>query len=400
MADCRRLDEYLETYCKGESCQNEFMGNTARPVSVAAALAIRDSVHVEGAEENQSRAQSLQNAAATALAGLFVYGNDRGSRHPRQSRHQSRQPVETVPPSRATRTPETLSATDLLVRDWGFDLSRTVEDSSTFGGGSGWVVIDDDEAAVVASRRGAYLAVQAAFPRLVPASSVPSTENGAVHAQLEYNVLERVRELSLQEETANANAHRQLLMARERRMQEALDRREERRRINEKKREEQASQWEKRKHEEEEMQRARDEIDTWREEYWRRLRTQAEMLAPRTSAKTSRTVEDIVTELPGNNTDRSQPMDDTEEDVLAQKKAKAASKRKRAKERRKARKAEEIVQHEAEVARKTILAKKEASSIRCAACGEGILDCGFEKFGRKFCSTTCARTAKPNRQPA
>ena len=51
--------------------------------------------------------------------------------------------------------------------DWGFDLTRTVDDSSTEFAQEGWTIIDDDEAHVVASQREAYQAAQNAFPPLL-----------------------------------------------------------------------------------------------------------------------------------------------------------------------------------------------------------------------------------------
>mmetsp|Transcript_12909 Transcript_12909/g.18637 ORF Transcript_12909/g.18637 Transcript_12909/m.18637 type:complete len:280 (+) Transcript_12909:994-1833(+) len=71
--------------------------------------------------------------------------------------------------------------------------------------------------------------------------------------------------------------------------------------------------------------------------------------------------------------------------------AKAAAKRKKARQRKKEKKAA-LDAEKAKLAKdETIRKRKEASAMKCAACGDGMLDCGFEKFGVRFCSTKCAR---------
>jgi flagellar biosynthesis GTPase FlhF len=73
--------------------------------------------------------------------------------------------------------------------------------------------------------------------------------------------------------------------------------------------------------------------------------------------------------------------------------AKAAAKRKRAKEKMKEAKAKERERSEQEQKMKEVEARKAYSAIKCSFCGSGILDCGFERFGQKFCSTKCSRAA-------
>jgi hypothetical protein len=85
----------------------------------------------------------------------------------------------------------------------------------------------------------------------------------------------------------------------------------------------------------------------------------------------------------------------TEEEMTAQKKANSVAKRKRAKARKQAQKAEERSELEQKKKSEALAAKKAASAVLCAACRQGIIDCGFEKFGKSFCSPKCARTAAP-----
>ena len=88
--------------------------------------------------------------------------------------------------------------------------------------------------------------------------------------------------------------------------------------------------------------------------------------------------------------------DDTAiEEAQSNKKAKAAAKRKRAKARKQAQKAAAKAALEEKQKKEELVAKKAASGLRCTAWGGGMLDAGFEKFGLKFCSTKCARAAKP-----
>ena len=38
--------------------------------------------------------------------------------------------------------------------------------------------------------------------------------------------------------------------------------------------------------------------------------------------------------------------------------------------------------------------ERDSSTIKCSCCGDGILGVGFDKFGKKFCSTKCARAER------
>ncbi len=136
-------------------------------------------------QTSQSRARTLQNTATAALAGLFVYGNDRGQ----QEHHVS------------LTTTATRQHQDQLLLDWGFDLTRTVNDPNDGYMQEGWTVIDDDEARVVATEREGYQAAQSAFPRLVerePSNS--GTSRALSKSGIDELALARIRELSLEEE--------------------------------------------------------------------------------------------------------------------------------------------------------------------------------------------------------
>ena len=122
MDDCRRLDEYLEDYCY------KYQRGTSRKIAVAEAFALRASVQVQPRDGSRSdRVQTLRNTATAALAGLFVFGNNRPTR-----------------PSQEDSIPA-LPREDQLVLEWGFDLSRAVEDGTESMGDAGWTVIDDDK---------------------------------------------------------------------------------------------------------------------------------------------------------------------------------------------------------------------------------------------------------------
>lgn len=383
MADCRRLDEYLETYCYNTPHQPL---STSRKISVAEAFALRSLVQVDQVHQSASRAQALRSTATAALAGLFVYGN-----HRRRGRQISQQDEP---------DPLPLPREDRLILDWGFDLTRTVDDSTAGFAQEGWTVIDDDEAEVVASQREAYNAAQNAFPRLSGGdlSEHTSTPNNSGAPALDEHIVERVRELSVQEEEARMRRERQIEVARQRRLNEALARREERRRIQLQQLVEGSVQWQKQKEEHEEIDRARAEIEQWREQQWEKLRLLSESHQKKPATKDAPSGNNSVKIVQKEEEIEAQPPSGpTPEEIAEQKKAKAAAKRKRAKDRKKAQKDEERAEQVKVTQQKEMEAKKAASALQCHACGQGILDCGFEKYGNRFCSPKCARTAQPPR---
>ena len=386
MADCRRLDDYLETYCYNNSQLKTL--STSRKISVAEAFALRSAVHVDQAHQNVSRAQSLQSTATAALAGLFVYGNDRRRRQP----HSRQDEPNALPP--------TLPRDDQLILDWGFDLARTVDESSARFDEVGWTVIDDDEDQVVATQREAYQAAQNAFPRLSGSDAsehnVSPRNSYSAGSALDEHFMERVRELSTQEEEAKARRQHKLELARQQLLREALERREERRRMQQQQQAEGTAQWEKQKQEQEEIDRARAEIEQWREQQWNKLRiiSEAQQVRTKTNPPKDKNGMDVEKE---EKTNIEPPVGPTAEETAEKKKANAAAKRKRAKERKKAQKEEERAEQEKQIQQKELEAQKAASALQCQACGHGILDSGFEKYGQRFCSPKCARTAQPPR---
>eukprot|EP00980_Cylindrotheca_fusiformis_P008344 scaffold1754_cov105-Cylindrotheca_fusiformis.AAC.6 len=380
MEDCRCLDDYLDSYC--HKYQRQY-----RKISVAEAFALRSNVHIGRGNnrQNQERVQALRNTATAALAGLFVYGNDRPS-----LREDNRQLTTTAGSRASTDHQATL--------DWGFDLSRPFENTAEFSN-EGWTVIDDDEAIVVATQRDAYQQTQASFPPLAgDFASVAEPQD--VPTADEY-LVGKVRSIALEDERKEAVRMQRLEQERKRLLSEALRRREERKEEKRRERARNAMLWEKQKQENEETQRARAEIEAWREEQWERLRVASEAKKqahrPDPSIKATSITDNNHNNTPeGPNDDKIDEELPTEE-LAAQKKAKLAAKKKRAKARKKAQKAEEKAVLEQKKAAEALAAKKAASKIQCATCSQGILDSGFEKFGLKFCSTKCAKSAKPIR---
>lgn len=379
LADCRRLDKYLETYCFQRQLRS-----ISRKISVAEAFGLRSAVRVDPGrmQTSQSRARALQNTATAALAGLFVYGNDRGQ----QEHHIS-------PTTTATRQRQ-----DQLLLDWGFDLTRTVHDPNDDYIQEGWTVIDDDEARVVATEREAYQAAQSAFPLLVGGEPSSSRTSCALpKAGIDDRALERIRELSLEEEQEETERERLSEIRRQRLLQAALARREERKRVLREQLQQGTMDYAKKKQEEEEIHRARAEIEKWREQQWEKLRQISETQRKKSANKVD-SDHRIPSKAEANEHEDCFPLSNTPpscETLEDTKKAKAVAKRKRANERKKAQRAKAREEQEMIASKDALETRKAACATKCAYCGGGILDCGFEKFGRRFCSTKCARTAQP-----
>lgn len=383
LEECRRLDDYLEDFCYNDDSNNFLVrGSTRQKVSVTEAFALRNSVHVQTSSSGAS-AEALRNAATSALVGLFVYGNDR-----RQQDHSD----GAVRQQGGQQQEQNI---DPFLMDWGFDLSRTVENTAELGG-HGYTVIDDDEANVVASQQFSYQAVQEAFP--------PLHDNIAGNTTLtagrpDDGFLERIRSLSVQDQQTHQQRLRRMRIAREQLLREALNRRDERRRQRQLERARNAEKNEQEKQEKAEIEEARAEIEAWREEQWEKLRLLSEQQHQQIQGCGDTKKEETVParSATGNdnaNSKESESSEMTNEEELAvqKKKAMAAAKRKRAKERKKNQKAVERERRELEEQRKALGKQKEASNIKCNACGTGILDCGFERFGKLFCSPKCARS--------
>ena len=369
-------------------------------ISVTEAFALRNSVSVEttmarsgGSQSNErdrERIRALQNAATAALAGLFVYGNDR-------RRHTS-EVTQNVPQIR--------NEDFTLLNEWGFDLSRQVEDAVAEQDTHGYAVIDDDEAVAVDSQRQAYQNVQEAFPPLRDSSSEITREVTAISPD-EY-LMERIRNLSTREEEEQRKHAKELKRAREYLLKQALERRKQREKERADRLAKAAETHASQKKEEEELERARREIEAWRDDQWEKLRLLSEHEQDLKNAEQKDSVSNAKKESHsngenvdgvGNGEERVGDADaDTQNcDTTAEekKKAKAAAKRKRAKERKKAKKALEKEEAEKLRQKEAEKAQREASALKCGACGTGILkpSLAFERFDQLFCTPKCARTA-------
>jgi YgiT-type zinc finger domain-containing protein len=375
MEDCRRLDEYLDSYCYKYQRQS-------RKVSVAEAFALRSSVHVQqqrdNASQNEARVQVLRNTATAALAGLFVYGNDRPS-----SRESGRE-------DSVRNSQPQISQEEKMLLDWGFDLTKEFHESSDYAT-EGWTVIDDDEALVVATQREAYQTTQASFPHLngISTDATPTT----VLSTDKY-IIEKVRSIAIQEGEGETLRAQREEINRQRLLREALLRREERNEKQEILRAENSEQYQKQKKIEEETQRARAEIEAWREDQWEKLRKLSRAKQDQEKEKVEINTKRINQCRSNHEEVQSESTNQSEGESLARKKAKAAAKRKRAKARKQGKKAEERALVEQKKKGEILAAIKKASALQCGACGEGILDSGFDKFEKKFCSTKCARSAE------
>lgn len=424
MLDCRRLDDHLEEYCYNQKKnlpfnnnninndkddnQNNNLSNLRQRISVAEAYGLRLSVQVEDAhhsrrngQQNTERARALRNTATAALAGLFVFGrentnNRTRNRHGRDGKRSDDETTATQP-AVASLPPE-----DRLLLEWGFDLRKTVNDTSEYGAGDGWTVIDDDEALVVASQRQAYEATQNAFPHL-PINE-KNKDMTASEPAVDTHLLEKVAERSQKDEQEQMQKLRQRELAQQRLLQQTLERREQRKMERQRQRVEASIRWEERKQDKEELERVRAEIEAWKAERWDQLRAQSDakkleeenrLLQMKTTMQSSDEEKKIEAErLAAEQERKEEEEEEKEREAAAQKKAKAAAKRKRAKARKKAQKAEVQAKVVEQKKQQVLNEQKASSAVQCSLCGQGILDCGFEKYNQKFCSPKCARQAK------
>ncbi|KAL3932482.1 MAG: hypothetical protein SGBAC_010828 [Bacillariaceae sp.] len=394
MNDCRRLDEYLKSHREHDISMS--MEQDSRAVSVAEAFSLQKSIQVgttppgstpRGQEE--VRAQVLRRTATAALAGLFDY-----SRPNQHRRHQERQ-IDNRIPGRATSG----NHQDPRLAEWGLDLSRTVERQQGQSD-TGWTIIDDDEELFTAGQRDAYEFVQGQFPRL----SENTVEGAAVH-KYDESIVQAARSIAVQEEQQNQRHAEAIALAQQRLRAMTLQQQQERKQQLKEEWQQGHLQWEQAQREREDLMRARQEIDAWREEQWENLRkSSSEQMARARKAKDSAKSEVSSASNKGSETkgrhgselvaDPIENQGSATEEATNNKKAKAAAKRKRAKARKQAQNAVARAALEAKQTEDAVKAEKAASAMRCAACGGGILDGGFEKCGLKFCSTKCARTAK------
>jgi len=409
--DCRRLDRYLEDHCySSDAASTTTILRGSRVISVAEAFALRNSVSVETAtmrsdgrqsnnnnERDRERIQVLQNTATAALAGLFVYGNDR--------RHTTTEITSHVPQLR--------NETSVLMNDWGFDLTRRVEDTSAEDT-HGYTVIDDSEAIAIASQRHAYETVQEAFPPLTEVTSRNPRDCGgpssaSPNVSTDERLMDRIRTLSVRDEEEQKRHAQELEKGREQLLRHALERRKQRQKDRADRLARGAEHCASQKKDEAELERVRMEIEEWRDDQWEKLRLFSE--DGQHSNKKERQKNNSVhsgeqnpdLHEDGDGSDRGEAeaiLDDGETMMSAataeeKKKAKAAAKRKRAKERKEAKKTFEKEEAETLRLRKSKEAQRAASNLKCGACGTGILkpSLAFERFDQLFCTPKCARTA-------
>lgn len=404
--DCRRLDAYLEEYCYSTSRAGMKSGNatgsnpasvqdprhttsTSRKISVTEAFILNQSIQVgrnrhgggprrPPSSVDADRMQTLRNTATVALAGLFVWDSRMSGSNIESTSHET---------------------SDNGLLDWGFNLHRQVDDTSIApDDGDGWFnIVDDDEAIVVGSHRDQYDRVQAAFPPLQGTENHSTSSSGVDTVVQDQHLIECVRDASKREEERKRAHALRLEAARRQLLQNALRAREERRRQNKERLRQGLVEYQRKKMESEEIQRTRDEIAAWREDQWEKLQLLSDMKKQEELEARRKQDQEIKEKQTANDTDT----DEADKDVTAEaerqekKKASAAAKRKKAKDKKKKEKLEKRIADEALQRRKEVEAKKAAATVKCAGCGQGIVDSGFEKFNFRFCSTKCARAAKP-----
>lgn len=402
--DCQRLDEYLEQYyyyhSPGESDERKkrMVATTtsrARPC-VAEAFALQQSVqvvlHDSSSMNHQRRAQTLRNEATAALYGLFVYQSNRQQeRRRRGTDNNNNQPL---------RQPLPRFGFDLHNHEY-LSIEQERKRRQDEGEREGLRIIDDDEEQVVATDQEAWEELQAAFPSLATGATTSASTNprGPVPSSVDGMFLQRVRETAARLERTEQERRHHLEVAKQTLADEA---REQRNRVKQRQQQlsdQRAIQQQRIDQEKAEIQEARAEIEKWRESQWQAMIAMDESLQEQERHRKQQQTQSIPPPIENDTTNNrslqsSQKDDDDEEEEATKremKAAKAAAKRKRARERKKAKKKEEQKAEEERQRQAEIAAKKESSSRKCACCGAGILDCGFEKFGETFCSTTCAR---------
>ncbi|KAL7471490.1 hypothetical protein ACHAXS_011769 [Conticribra weissflogii] len=442
--DCLRLDCYLTEHIylhrhgaknnsppskEGSGSENNInalshpiLGNNGK-ISVSEAFSLRDSIKVKtsgNSDEARRRAEVLRNEAAAALRGLFVFGHGgdspslRGGLGLVDSRGSddgvggNSRYLQSLPRSEGGFNLQHVPDSSLH-HSWG--MSSTYEQL-------GLRLIDDDEAAFEAADLDAWREVQEAFPYLScrdggrnndmilaptrPFDSTTVANNGDANNSLLESVRQTAQLTHVQEteEAARLARQRQLYFV------QALERK--RNRILERKRAKEAAKDDlmNKKHEEEELQSAREEIERWRAKQWEdweraalkyeskrkekeeRRRIENDQPVEKTTAATTNNAEKISQEPRPDEGELATEQQQQQQQKAA---AKKALKRQKAKERAKEKKRLERIEQDKRERELALQREKGKSSLKCGACGDGILDCGFEKFGVRFCTAKCAR---------
>jgi hypothetical protein len=387
--DCVLLDEYL--------CEHVYQGANyflKEKISVREAYALRDSIKVKLGggggrlqnENQQRRAEILRDEAAVALRGLFVFG------------HQSKGRGGDT--SWSTASDWQTNSQALPRAQGGFDLHHVPDSANNHSWGAssadqaGLRIIDDDEAAFEAADIAAWQEVQEAFPHLscidTGDTEVPPSNRGAVN--IDNKLLETVHQTAdstLREEQEKA---RRMQQFQERCFFEALQRKRNRMQAKLQAKSDAASLLANEQEAKIEIQSARDEIDRWREQQWKQWDRAASLHSSRQKAKDAIRVDKTVSNKPVEQPPTADELLAAEEAAAEKLAAKKRAKRQKAKEKAKEKKLLERLENEKMERALAIQKKKEESATKCGACDDGVLGCGFEKFGTKFCSTKCARS--------
>ncbi|KAL7532215.1 hypothetical protein ACHAWF_004054 [Thalassiosira exigua] len=384
---CVRLDEYL----------SEHGGHFSTSVtSVREAWRLRDSIKAKvddsGGDEgaNRRRAEALRSEAAVALRGLFVFGHSDGSGGNGFGSNVGR---ETGAGDQALDS-QTLSAPH------GFNLYQTPRSGShcPWGVGSssvqdGLIIVDDDEAAFEAADAAAMQSVQGEFPCLegnTPQHPSSSSSEGSPSDILKF--VRKTADMTVKEEKQEAD---RLLRQRQLYFVQALERKRNRILARNKARDEAAMDLLRERDAKDKLQSAREEIERWRARQWEHWEHVADIFDTTTAVGDQFQETETVLHAEESTPDEQQSIPESEvpdaEERASRAAAKKKAKRQKAKERAKEKKRLERLEAEKAKRAAALREERERSSVRCGACGGGVLGCGFEKYGATFCSTKCAR---------
>ena len=386
--DCVLLDEYLDEYV--------FNGHNyshSERISVREAWSLRESIKVkvtrgEGYDENQRRREEvLRNEASVALRGLFVFGHER-----------KRNNINTT--SNEVTDSQTLPRTA-----GGFNLYHHPDSSLTHSWGlgstsnqEGLLIIDDDEAAHEAADVDVWREVQEDFPILnsngenrTAATSLPT--GPCDQHDMPTEVLATVRhtaDLTMKEEKEKEEM---MESARQRYFLEALERKRKRIEAKIKAKGDTANALLSKKKYEAEQNSAKEEIDRWLNQKWNEWETETDASKRKAKESTISTADEACEfETAHESSPTPHNSELSEEEKAAKAAARKKAKRKKAKQRAKEKIQKEKVEQEKTELAMALQKEKERSATKCDACGDGILGFGFDKFGKKYCSTKCARS--------
>jgi len=375
--DCVRLDEYLDEYCSHLYPQR---------ISVREAWSLRESikVNVAGGDAHQrQREEVLRNEASVALRGLFVFGHER-----------RRGPINNSSSSNESAVSQTIPRAA-----GGFNLNYIQQDSHSTSIQEGLRIIDDDELAYEAADDAAWREVQEAFPLLngddAPLPTAPCAQIDTPSQIL--SIARQTAELTINEERAKKEEE---IKQRQRYFLEALERKRQRIEARRKAKKDAENVLISNQKATAVKQSAREEIDRWLNQKWNEWESESDALILELEAKQK--VDATSTAEEHDNTNCNQKISCTKEEIsvpsaeekAAKMAARKKAKRQKAKERKKEKKQIERIELEKKERAISLQKERESSNVKCAACGGGILGVGFDKFGKKFCSTKCARASK------